>query len=377
VFALATMALATGVVVFSNVASILSISVEFSQTGSGFGDEESWGSDGVGVSAPSRGATEGRSTPASIGDAARSPDVAIISQQQWQWSAIGVGGAGVVAGLIGWELSRRMLRPIDRITRTANRISASNLHERIAMDGPDDELRRLSTTIDGLLDRFETAYESQRRFVAQASHELRTPLAVERAALQIGLARDSTADEIEATKTQLLDHNRRTEHLVESLLVLAEADRGLGTSECVDLSTIAEEVTASRFGVAADAGVELQCLAGSQGITTSAVGEPVLVRAMLANLVDNAIEYNEAGGFVHVRLTATSIEIENSGRSLEGVDVADLLEPFRRGDERGSRPHSGLGLSIVASIVRAHGWRLTVEPRPSGGLRVVIAVSSV
>jgi signal transduction histidine kinase len=205
VFAVASMTMTTAVLVFVNLASQRSFALSVP---------------GADPSAPA--ATLVDPDRFAVRDG-RLSVVAEVATLQWQWSAVGVVAAGLLAGLLGWFVSRRMLRPIEQITETTNRISASNLHERIALGGPDDELRRLSRTVDDLLGRLETAFESQRRFVAQASHELRTPLAVQRAALQIGLPDRATPDEIAVTRQELLDQNRRTEHLVESLLVLAEA----------------------------------------------------------------------------------------------------------------------------------------------------------
>ncbi|PZE86216.1 HAMP domain-containing sensor histidine kinase [Curtobacterium sp. MCBD17_032] len=313
--------------------------------------------------------------------------VAVVAGLQWQWSLLGVTGAGVLAGGIGWLVSRRMLAPVDRITATARRISASTLHERIALDGPDDELRRLARTIDDLLDRLEGAFASQRRFVAQASHELRTPLAVQRAALQIGLADDAGPDDLARTRAELLEQNRRTEHLVESLLVLAEAERGLdGRLEEVDLGALVDEVVADHRARAGTAGVTLTCRTegGPPVRMPTARGEPVLLRQALRNLVDNALEYNVPGGTVRVTVDAAGVLVENDGPEVRAADVARLTEPFRRGGTgaeppatRSGRRHSGLGLSIVAAVVRAHGWTLTIEPRDGGGIAVRIGVSSV
>lgn len=374
VFALAAMVLATAVVVFTNLMSQAAIGAAVPATPleplspmasavpGGVATQRAPGADGT-----------GSGTELAI--------VRVVAAQQWQWAAVGVAGAGVVAAGIGWLLSRRMLRPIDSITATAARISASNLHERIALDGPDDELRRLSRTVDDLLDRLETAFESQRRFVAQASHELRTPLAVQRAALQIGLHDHSDPEELLATRDELLEQNRRTEHLVESLLVLAEADRGLaGATRSVDLAALADEVVQGITGTAAEAGVTvtLRSRTGPPGGPGAVLGEPTLLRQLLVNLIGNAVEYNVPGGFVHVTTAEDGIVIENSG-PLVPADVAPLLvEPFRRcaGTTSGRR-HSGLGLSIVAAVAQAHGWRLRVESRERGGLRVRVGVSSM
>ncbi len=368
------MALSGALLVFVNLASQASFSKEIDAS-----DLE----DGVWTESVHGGGPALERDPRPDGDttAVSVSLVAQVSVLQWQWSAVGIVAAGTLAGAVGWGVSRRMLQPIDRITAITNRISASNLHERIDLGGPDDELRRLSVTIDALLARLETAFESQRRFVAQASHELRTPIAVQRAALQIGLPDDATPSEVAATRAQLLEQNRRTEHLVESLLVLAEAERGLDARrEPVDLVALAREVLASAQEAARRADVTLSCVTGvapPDGLDrTPSTGEPTLVRQLLANLVDNAVEYNEPGGFVRIEVDATGLVVENSGAPVHPDDAALLTEPFRRNGGGGTHRHSGLGLSIVDAVARAHGWDLTVRARDDGGLVVRVGVSS-
>ncbi|MBT1675125.1 sensor histidine kinase [Curtobacterium aurantiacum] len=370
-FAVAAMALATGVVVFSNVMSLAGV-------GAGLDNAA------VRRAVPSEGGASAVPRPVAPdsgapGDGTAVAVIQLVAAQQWQWSAVGIGGAGLAAGGIGWLVSRRVLRPIDRITATANRISASNLHERIALDGPDDELRRLARTVDDLLERLETAFESQRRFVAQASHELRTPLAVQRAAVQIGLHDDADRQDVRAVREELLEQNRRTERLVESLLVLAEADRGLaGTTRTVDLVEVTDALTAAVSVTAAEAEVTVthERRAGPGGLVVT--GEPTLLRQLLGNLVGNAVEYNEPGGFVRVTTSADGFVVENSGPIVPAGDAPLLVEPFRRGaSATGAGRHSGLGLSIVAAIVQAHGWRMMITARPVGGLVVRVGVSSV
>lgn len=365
------MVLTTAVLVFVNLASQQSFAA--------------FAVDGVHGSEPFPAASVASVAPDPDAPAPRGAAVAVVrevSSLQWQWSVVGIVAAGFLSGGLGWYLSRRTLRPIDRITATTNRISASNLHERIALDGPDDELRRLATTIDALIARLETAFESQRRFVAQASHELRTPLAVQRATLQIGLHDGAGPADVAAARAQLLEHNRRTEHLVESLLVLAEADRGLDERRVpVDLGTLAAEAAAGAVDAARAAEVTVTCAIGTaprdRTAATTVTGEPTLLRQVFVNLVGNAVEYNEPGGFVRVLVDETGCTVENSGPLVPDAVAARLVEPFRRHGQRGSGRHSGLGLSIVDAVVRAHGWRMDVRARAGGGLVVRIGVSSV
>lgn len=367
VFAAASMVLVAGVLVFVNIASQWSLrSTTF----------EIDPDDGP------IGAATGGATAAPDPDWQATPQdgasiVSVVAHQQWQWSVVAVAVAGLLAGLVGWIVSRRMLRPIDHITSTADRISASNLHERIALQGPDDELRRLSRTVDALLDRLEAAFASQRRFIAQASHELRTPLAVQRAALQIDLEDKAGPADVARVRATLLEQNRRTERLVGSLLMLAEAERGLDDAgEPVDLPTLLEEVAAGYLDPAERAQVDL-CVETDVRPAAPVVVEPVLAHQLVANLVDNAVEYNVLHGSVWVRSTRSGFVVENTGQQVDPEDVPGLLAPFRRATCSGSGRHSGLGLSIVAAIAEAHGWRLDVAARAAGGLVVRVDVSSV
>jgi signal transduction histidine kinase len=303
----------------------------------------------------------------------------VLARQQLIWSSIGVAAAALVAGGVGWVVSRRMLRPLDDIVETTQAITARTLHERIALVGPRDELARVADTIDGLLDRLERSFEAQRRFVADASHELRTPLAVQRAAIQIGLD-DPAPGELARTREQLLDANRRSEALIDGLLTLATADRGLGGAErTVELNELVPEVATGLIDEARASSVDVVIL---RGTFRRVPGEPVLLAHLVRNLVSNAVEYNVPGG--HVRVLGTPeavVVVENTGPVVTAEQAATLTRPFIRVDRHGgtpsrggtvSVPHSGLGLAIVDSIARAHGWRVRVEPRPGGGLRVSV-----
>ena len=318
-----------------------------------------------------------------------SPVVAkIVARQQWVAASVGVALVAVVAGVVGWFVSRRMLRPLDAVVATTRRITASTLHERVALPGPRDEVARVADTIDELLDRLEASFEAQRRFVADASHELRTPLAVQRAVIQIGLD-DPTPDELARAKHQLLEANRRSDALIESLLALATADRGLADAgRRVELGEVVSEVVSGVLDLARASSVDVIV---ARGTFHRVQGDAVLVGQLVRNLVANAVEYNEPGGWVRVHGSADAVlVIENTGPVVTAQQAATLTRPFVRGEERvGGRPggaaeapggdaaapggvvrHSGLGLAIVASVAAAHGWALQVDPREGGGLRV-------
>nr|WP_312888073.1 ATP-binding protein [Nonomuraea rhodomycinica] len=265
----------------------------------------------------------------------------------------------LVSLAVGWLVAGRILRPVHRITATAQRLSLSTLHERIALTGPKDELKELADTFDAMLDRLERSVQAQQRFIANASHELRTPLAVQRAAIEIGLPED-----VGAIRDTLLLHNRRAEHLIDALLVLAQAEHGLDSKRPVALDQVVRLVLAE---------------ADPDGVTVTqrvepfvVEGDPVLLNRLLTNLLDNAVRHNHRGGTVEVTLSGGVLTVRNTGPHVPRERFGDLFEPFRRlHTTRGQG--AGLGLSIVAAIAKAHGADVRADPNPGGGLELVVA----
>lgn len=288
-------------------------------------------------------------------------------RQMVLWSGVGLLFTALLAGVLGWWLAGRALRPVVSMTDAARRIGEQNLDQRLALTGPDDELHRLADTFDTMLDRLERSFESRRRFVANASHELKTPLAVQRTSIEVGLAGPLT-DDLAEVRDDLLAANREAEQLINALLLLARSDRGLDETERVDLADTARLVTTGHTEQAARGGVTLTVTADSPLVV---VGNALLLRHLLTNLVRNAIQYNHAGGHVRVRLDGRCLTVTNTGPRIPAEHVTDLFEPFRRhAQDRTATTGHGLGLSIVRSITRAHDARLTAEPGPEGGLAV-------
>ncbi|MET8936696.1 HAMP domain-containing sensor histidine kinase [Streptomyces rubiginosohelvolus] len=293
----------------------------------------------------------------------------------WSFAALLVMTAGAVG--VGWWIAGRVLRPVHAMTAKARRLSEKTLHERIASSGPDDELKELGETLDALLGRLEKAFDSQRRFIANASHELRTPLATQRAAIQIGLD-DPSPEDLVRTRQTLLDANRRSERLIEGLLVLARSERGLATDEreVVRLDHVVREETA-RYPALRGGGdsPEGRGQGGEGPVVNVAVaacsvrGNRLLLAQLVANLLANAVTYNVPGGSVEVALSDEgALLVRNTGPVVSEADVAGFFEPFRRGEGRDRMgPGSGLGLSIVRSIAVAHGGTVTAVPGPEGG----------
>ncbi|HEX4216241.1 MAG TPA: HAMP domain-containing sensor histidine kinase [Candidatus Dormibacteraeota bacterium] len=295
-------------------------------------------------------------------------------------SAIALGCMVVFSAGLGWVVAGRVLRPLQDITQAARRISADNLHSRLAMEGPDDELKDLGDTIDDLLARLESAFESQRRFVANASHELRTPLAMMRTSLDVAMAKpEPISPQLQALAPKLRAGLSRAETLLESLLVLAWADRG-SLPEPVTVSLA--ELAWAALGARAEAAVRMHLQVRHEIGDAWVRGSSTLLARMVENLVDNAVRHNQAGGWLQVHTGTVEgralLVVENGGHLLPPDQVRELAEPFRRiGGDRLGRDGYGLGLSIVAAIASAHGGSLDLTARAEGGLRVVVDLPAV
>lgn len=324
----------------------------------------------AGIPAASAGFTERRIPPPGANleiDAALRSLPRTLLAYQWLIASVMITVLTLISIVIGWWLAGRALRPVRQITETARRLSLSNLHERIALGGPKDELSELADTFDGMLARLEGSVDNQRRFVANAAHELRTPLAIQRAAIQIGLDNPSPTT-LARVRDELLEVNRRNELLINGLLLLAQADHGVEATELVALDvTVREAVnetpTTDRIVIRLNSE------------PTVVEGDPVLLHRLAANLLDNAVRYNRPDGLVDVQVTAAgALTVRNTGPEIPEHCINQLFEPFRRlhPARTGSSESAGLGLSIVASIARAHNADISARPNPGGGLELTV-----
>ncbi len=287
-----------------------------------------------------------------------------------QRSLLALLGLAVIAFAFGYAMAGRVLSPLGKITRTARRVAGTDLSRRIELGGPDDELKELSDTFDEMLDRLERAFTAQQRFVANASHELRTPLAINRTLLEVHLSDPGASPELQQLGKTLLATNERSEQLVEGLLLLARSDNEIVDRKPVDLAEVASQALDQARGEAQTKGVELR------GTRQPAVvqGNGVLLERIALNLVQNAVRYNTPDGWVEVTTRAEPgqavLVVENTGPVVPAYEVDNIFEPFRRlrTERTGSDKGVGLGLSIVRSVARAHGGRITASPREGGGL---------
>ena len=290
-------------------------------------------------------------------------------------SALALALMAVLSIALGWFLAGRMLRPLRTITATAREISAVSLGERLALQGPDDELKELGDTFDELLARLEASFNAQRQFIANASHELRTPLARQRVISQVALADPgATAESLRAAHERVLNSGAQQQQLIEALLLLARGQAGLDKREPFDLAAIASKVVAAYQAEASRRDLTMHAELG-QG---PAAGSPQLVEQMVTNLVDNALRYNVPGGWIHVttgmRGSRAVLSVANTGATIPATAVDRLFQPFQRlgADRISYREGLGLGMSIVAAIADAHDAEIAACPQPGGGLQVEV-----
>jgi heavy metal sensor kinase len=276
------------------------------------------------------------------------------------------------AGGGGWLLARRALRPVDRMTEAARRISAEHLHERLESTGSDDELDRLATTLNDMLGRLDAAFRQVRQFSADASHELQTPLTILKGELEVALRAPRSPDEYQRVLASALEENERIARLVEGLLLLSRADAGVlrMDRQPVDLAALVAEV-----------GDYAQVLAEAQGVALefksvapiTIQGDREHLRRLLLNLVDNGIKYTPAGGRVTLTLQRdggwAALRVADTGIGMGPEELERMFERFYRAPEavEQGKEGSGLGLCIARSIAEAHDGRIHVESSPGQG----------
>ncbi|MEU0478994.1 HAMP domain-containing sensor histidine kinase [Streptosporangium sp. NPDC006013] len=295
-------------------------------------------------------------------------------------SAVALAVMAVLSVVLGRIVAGRVLRPLRTITAATRQISADNLHRRLAVPGPADEVKDLADTIDGLLERLEGSFAAQRRFVANASHELRTPLATMRASLDVAIAKPEPVP----AQTIALAGRIRTEldqidRLLEGFLMLARTQHGaLSDRATISLGRVVSAALDARAADITDKSLTVHH--GDVHDSAWTRGSRTLLSRMVDNVIDNAVAHNHDGGWIRVAATADGatarLIVETGGRVLDQEQLARLAQPFQRlgADRTGSDNGSGLGLSIVAAVATAHGGSLDLRARPEGGLQVAISL---
>jgi signal transduction histidine kinase len=321
-------------------------------------------------------------TPAQARAVTRQVEAAAASQHASEmrqllfYSGVALAIMAAISAGAGWLVAGRVLRPLRTITAAARDISATSLHRRLALTGPDDELKELGDTFDGLLARLDASFAAQRQFAANASHELRTPLAWQRTLVQVALA-DPEADfaSLRAACERVLASGAHQERILEALLTLTRGQAGLDKREPFDLATLAGHVLAARQPGAQDRQLAIHTALAP----APATGDPRLAERLIANLADNALAHNTPGGYIEIvtgiKNSRAVLSVINTGPVIPAAAVGGLLRPFQRlgADRTGHGEGLGLGLSIVQAITQAHGATLTIRPQPAGGLHAEVS----
>ena len=284
---------------------------------------------------------------------------------------IGVPALLAVVAALAWVLVGLVLRPVARLRRGAAEISGTVAGRRLPVPAAQDELHRLATTLNDMLDRLDASTTRQRAFVADAAHELRSPLASARTQLEVVLAHPVGADWPE-TAADVLTDVQRLARLVDDLLLLARTDAGSGAVRSdVDLTEVAAQVVARH-----EDGVTLR--ADGPHVVS---GDPAALARVVANLVDNAVRHARAQVVVGVREVAGEVElsVDDDGPGIAEADRARVFGRFTRLDEARGRDDggSGLGLAIAQDVVTAHGGSIRLQTSPAGGLRAVVVLAAV
>ncbi|WRS29275.1 HAMP domain-containing sensor histidine kinase [Actinomycetaceae bacterium MB13-C1-2] len=278
--------------------------------------------------------------------------------------------AGAVAS---WFIAGRILQPINTLSQVAKDASEGNLKQRVELDGPDDEVRRLGATFDHMLTRLDAAFESHKRFAAGASHQLQTPLAATRTMIDVASSDPSPSVEgLQETLSRVRQMNERSIETVDALLDLTAIEYRSDNVEEVDLGVLVGGALSVVAAESADRGITITSDIAPDSRTFA---NPVLIEQMLVNLLQNAVRHNHDGGSIEVRLTADTcpkLHISNTGEKVDPARVEQLTEPFSRGRDQAAKTGHGLGLAIVQSIADASNARLTLESNPEGGLCVTV-----
>ncbi len=288
----------------------------------------------------------------------------------------------LAAALVGgWWLAGKALRPVDRITRAAQLISAGALSSRLALQGPDDELHRLAQAFDDMLERLGRAFDRERQFTADVAHELRTPLTILRGEIDVALRRPRDAEEYRLRLFSLRGEVARLSRLVTNLLQLAHADAGSEVlrNERIDVRMLLERVSNLFAARAAEHGIELHLNGPADG---TIIGDEDRLAQAISNLIDNALRHTRSGGRIKVRWRlsehAVLIEVVDTGTGIAQEHLANVFQRFYRADNHRSREDggAGLGLAITQSIAEAHGGTVSVESRLLHGTTFKLSLPS-
>ncbi|WP_165064960.1 heavy metal sensor histidine kinase [Paludisphaera rhizosphaerae] len=334
--------------------------------------------DHIGESRVVTGSTHGRIVQ--IATPLRSYERDLIALRGVLWTILPAGL--VLSTLGGYWLAGRALAPVGRMTAAAQRISAANLGERIEVAHEGDELGRLATTLNDMLDRIDQAFVAARRFTADAAHELKTPLASLRAEAEVALILPRSPEDYREALRSVVEEAERLSRLAERLLLLSGDDAGVELPRrSFRLDEIVREAVDKASQTAADLGVSLRMEELPEAIVA---GDSDLLRQVFDNLIENALKYTPAGGAVTIRGhnddSRAVFEVSDTGVGIPADSLPRVFDRFYRVDASRSRRTggTGLGLSIVRAVVERHGGSVETESTPGEGstFQVVLPVAT-
>lgn len=280
-------------------------------------------------------------------------------------AAVSVGALTLLSGGVGWWVAGRVLRPVHLVSNTARRLSEHDLHERIPVSGPNDEMRELAETFNGMLARLQRSFDAQSHFAANASHELRSPMTTQRTLVEVAAGTPDASADLRELADALRPVLGRQEQLVDGLLALAWSEHGTSTVEPVRLDKLAETALARNHpDITVNTALDPVIVAG----------DPILLDLLVDNLIRNAARHNVDGGQLWITTAGSTLTVENTGEPLSAERLAELRQPFRRGmrDRVHGNGGAGLGLAIVSAVAEAHRAQLRLHPRPAGGIRAEV-----
>jgi two-component system OmpR family sensor kinase len=298
----------------------------------------------------------------------------IYDDAEWI-TLVALAATGVIviaaASAAGGTLTRRMLRPVAELSAMMSAIEATDLGERLAWTGPNDELGRLCVTFDRLLDRLEAAFESERRFIADASHELRTPLSVMRAEVELALMHERTPEVYRAALERLQRETQRLEALAKSLILTTRDEADTLTMEPAPAVKLTERAVARMQPLASSRGVQLACTGTSEA---SVLADTEMFERAIVALIDNALRFARQRVTLTVEGTAESVRVavSDDGPGFSEAALREATSRFWRDDSSRSGPGTGLGLAIARSIVERHAGTIELRNAEDGDGAIVV-----
>jgi signal transduction histidine kinase len=294
---------------------------------------------------------------------------AVKQQARAEWrdrmitsAVIGVGALTLLSAGLGWWVAGRVLRPVHTVSNTARRLSEQNLHERIAVSGPHDEMRELAETFNGMLARLQRSFDAQSHFAANASHELRGPMTTQRTLVEVAAGTPGASADLRELADALRPVLGRQERLVDGLLALAWSEHGTSSVEQLRLDELVRTSVARTEHPNVEATLQ----------PTTVAGDPILLDLLVDNLIRNAARHNVDGGRIWISVEPWVLTVENTGAPITAERLDDLVEAFRSGSRDRTGGGVGLGLAIVTAVARAHRTQLTLTPREGGGIRAEV-----